>query len=74
MDPSSQRPLAIQVCCVCNKRFLKKGTLDEHTVLYHGVNWHPSTLVRSEDQMEFRPKPKKVPGVNRIPWPVTFGE
>jgi hypothetical protein len=74
MDPSSQRPLAIQVCCVCNKRFLTKRRLDDHTDLYHGVNWHPAVLARADDQMEFKAKPQKVPGVHNIPWPVTFGE
>jgi hypothetical protein len=69
----SQRPQAVQICCVCNKRFLKKIDLTEHTEAYHGVNWHPSVLKRAEDQMEFQGKPRKAIKNNHIAWPVEFG-
>lgn len=74
----SQRAIVLQVCCVCNKRFINKAALEDHTSSYHGVNWHPSVLKRTEDETNTREfygmKPKQAPGAHSIPWPVAFGE
>ena len=70
----SQRPVAVQVCCVCSKRFWTKADLGNHTSTYHGVNWHPAILRKAEDQMEFASKRTLRKPPNRVDWPVAFGE
>lgn len=68
-----QRAVILQVCCVCNRRFMNKTDLESHTADYHGVHWHPAVLTRAEDQMEFRGKPRKKATNTHIDWPVGFG-
>ena len=69
-----ERPLAVQVCCVCNRRFANKTDLGDHTSNYHGVNWHPAVLKRADDQLEFVPKRPTRKPPNTVAWPVKFGE
>ena len=68
-----QRAVILQVCCVCNKRFINKAALEDHTSAVHGVHWHPAVLKRVDDDMEFRGKPRKAATSNHVPWPVGFG-